>query len=235
VPDREIILHVGIHKTGSTSIQRFLDAHRQQLCGLGIEFYTGQYIPSNHMELHGAAMRPSRMSPFKMRRKVAGDPAYVSAVRARISTFASNSTCSRLLFSAEGLSYLCYPDEMERLKDILPPAPVKIIMYVRERGSFLRSYQEQVKRTPPIGKVEADSYAYLEPDSWLLDFGERHNRFCEAFGAQNVVMRSYEEEMESRGNVIPSFLEVLGILDQFKASDWEGVFLNRTATKSESP
>jgi hypothetical protein len=55
--EKRIVIHVGLHKTGSTSIQEFLFRHRAALRAQGVDVYSGMHIPSNRVELHTVAMR----------------------------------------------------------------------------------------------------------------------------------------------------------------------------------
>lgn len=46
-----IYLHIGIHKTGSTSLQDFLQKRAADLVGCGLHMFTGAIFSSNHIEL----------------------------------------------------------------------------------------------------------------------------------------------------------------------------------------
>jgi hypothetical protein len=218
--EKRIIVHVGAHKTGSTSIQQFMYVNRDRLKSHGIAYYRGKFNPANHMELHGAAMRVDRISPFKANRKVHGGPEYASEVKLDLAGFASMAAAPTLVFSAEGLSYLRYPDEMEALKRILPPGGVEIVYYFRNPSDFLAAYKQQSVNWRGKG-------VNVDDEAWLTDFKARIAAFRETF--PKVVAKSYDREMEEVGNVIPSFLDILGVRDKFPPSDWQEIFLNRTS------
>jgi len=230
-PEKRIVIHVGVHKTGSTSIQEFLRAHRTTLHELGTDFYLGVHFPSNHVELHTATMRVDRASPFKLDRDLRVDEAYRQQVKERVSTYVRNTTCQCVVFSAEGLSYLRYQDEMERLKAMFPEGRIEIVMYIRDARSFLASYRKEMKKHVMPEVIDKDSFAYTGEDSWLVDFDSRLSAFRGTFGAQNVRSLDYDEELRSARNIIPSFLRVLEIETYFQPQDWRGFFLNRTAVR----
>lgn len=119
---KRIVIHVGIHKTGSTSIQDFLGTHRTRLRKLNCDFFSGEYLPNNHVELHLAAMNKERASPFKLSRAVAVDEAFQKRINDRVSSYIAESPCHTVIFSAEGLSYLRDEHEMDRLKACVPNA-----------------------------------------------------------------------------------------------------------------
>jgi hypothetical protein len=226
--EKRIVIHVGIHKTGSTSIQEFLGAHRAALRTLNIDFYSGAYLPNNHVELHVAAMRLERTSPFKLGKAILVDDMYREGVQARVRQYIAQSPCPCVVFSAEGLSYLRYEDEMNRLRAMFPEGRIEIVIYLRDAVSFLASYKRMMTKHKMPATIERDSFLYTGEDSWLVDFESRLAGFRNAFGAQNVIALDYNHEVSTAGNVIPSFLRVLGVEHHSQFQDWSGFFLNRT-------
>lgn len=226
-----VVFHAGIHKTGTTSIQAFLHTNRPALRNLDVDFYTGLYQPYNHVELHAAAMRFERQSGFKQRSGLIVDDSFRANVTARIRQYISESLCRRIVFSNEGLSLLRYPDEMDRLKKMVPSGRIEIVLYIRDAAAFLKSYSRQLRKNPlTLPKtIDKDSFAYTGPDSWLIDFEDRISRFRDAFGAQSVTVVDYDREIHTQGNVIPSFLRIIGIEPTFGEDQWRSLFLNRSS------
>jgi actin-related protein len=223
-----IILHIGFHKTGTTSIQHFLWRQRERLMRHGIAFYEGLHIPSNHVELHVAAMALERVTPIKVKRNLWGGPDYRRQVEKRLRDFFSAVEAGTYLFSAEGLSYLRYPDEFAWLKSALP-WPATILAYLRNRREYAAAYRHMISRIMAESN-DPDSVAYMRPDSWLYDYSMRIAAFRTAFGDENVVVHDYDAEKEN-GNIIPSFLRVLGIENAFTTQECQ-VFLNRRPNDS---
>lgn len=224
---KQIIIHVGIHKTGTTSIQAFLGRHRLALRGLGIDFYTGIFIANNHVELHAAAMRLDRDSPFKLDSKLHVDEGFCERVHHHISQYIKKSDFPLIVFSAEGLSLLFYEDELRRLKTFFPEGCIKILIYVRNPTDFLRSYKNELNKHAKPAKIKKDSFAYTEPDSWLLDFEFRISKFRDVFGPENVILIDYDDEVGRDANIIPSFLRVIGVESDFNKEDWDSIYLNQ--------
>jgi len=217
-----VVLHIGFHKTGTTSIQHFLWRHRDRLSERGIAFYEGRHIPHNHVELHIAAMAPERMTPVKKSRAISGGLDYRNEVEQSLQHFFSSVGANTYLFSAEGLSYLRSPEEFAWLKSVLPE-PVTIVAYLRQREEYAAAYRHMISGM----MAESDdpqSVAYMRPDSWLFDYETRISGFREVFG-DDLVVRNYNAELQG-GNIIPSFLQVLGIADAFKPDDFQ-LFLNK--------
>jgi hypothetical protein len=204
------IVHIGFHKTGTTSIQAFLNDNRAALATEGIAFYQGRHIPGNHVELHVGAMRDERTSPFKL--MLGGvPPRYGKTVAAEIANFRNDTDAHTILFSAEGLSYLRYPDEMNALRSLIGIDDITIVAYLREAGSWIESYKVQIAKHPRPDVIGKDSFAYVERDSWLLDFPTRIAAFEAAFGKENVSVLDYDSTYRRDGNVIPSFLDAIGV------------------------
>jgi hypothetical protein len=223
-------VHIGLHKTGSTSIQAFLQAHRQALLDRGLAFYQGQHFPDNHVELHVASMRAERQSGFKNRSAVCVDADYIQSVHDRVVRFTESVPSQSTVFSSEGLSLLRYIDEVENLQRLIPLPKVKVVAYLRNPVDYLRSYTNQIRKDPRTlpELIERDSFAYTEPDTWLLDFEARLAPFRDVFGSQNLTVIDYDTEMARVGNVIPSFLQVLGVGKSELPQDWPKYFLGKS-------
>jgi hypothetical protein len=78
---------------------------------------------------------------------------------------------------------------------------------------------------------DCQSALYVEADTWLTDYGALISAYQRGFGANNVVVIDYDDEMKREGNVIPSFLRVLGVAPSrgFKAASY---FLNTTNARN---
>lgn len=226
----EYILHIGLHKTGTTSIQTFFQRNIAVLQANGLDFYQGMVFPENHVELHAASMRPERESGYKNRTGVKVDAGYIDQVRQHVSRFVAGSHAQRIIFSSEGLSLLRYPDELETLKSLFPPGAWQVLVYLRRPADYLRSYAAQLKKDPgtlPLD-IEKDSFAYTEPDSWLADYPARLLPFEQVFGKTNVRAVDYDNALAKDGNVIPSFMQAVSLQDCFRSKDWENCFYNRS-------
>ena len=230
-------IHVGIHKTGTSSIQEFLGKHRSELKRLGVEFYTGTLKANNHVDLMLATIRPERMTPYKMliRDEVELDDAFRADVFASVSDFIRNSTAKVLLFSCEGLSFLAHEDELNSLKALFDAQGVtaKIILYTRNPKDFLASYAAELKKHPSPAVITRDSFAYVGQDSWLIDYPSRIAAFARVFGGRNVLHADYDEALRSDGTVITSFLKILGLESQFPATAYQDLWLNLTTKGTE--
>jgi len=131
----------------------------------------------------------------------------------------------RLVYVHEDLSYLRHDDEFERLRDLFAGRAVTVVVFLRKRGDFLRSYAAQIEGTGFELSDDPTSFAYVQPDSWLVDYDALLERYRDCFGAANVEVYDYDETVERDGTVIPAFTEVLGI-PRSTLPPLDGYFLN---------
>lgn len=226
MPATRAILHVGTHKTGTTSIQSFVtDRHPDRLRAHGIEPYRGRHIAHNHVELHVAAMRPERLSGFKERHAIRVDEAYAAAVAARIAAALTACPHETMFFSAEGMSLLRHPDELARLKALVP-VETDIVIVLREREGFLASYRAQIGDRSSIDPADYEHYRYVADDGWIADITPRLTLLRETFGADRVRTIDYDAAMATHGSILPAFLAAIGLEGEFTEAEWRVPFLN---------
>jgi hypothetical protein len=145
-------------------------------------------------------------------------------------TFGGMLPNARIVFTSEDLCWLRHDDEIDRLRTILDAGQfeVKVVLYLRNKLDFLRSYTAQIFKVPGRQpSSDSASTLYVEPDTWLVDYDGLVATYQRGFGANNLIVIDYDEQMRTLGNVIPSFLRVLGLQagDELDSSLY---FLNTT-------
>jgi len=211
---KNIYIHIGTHKTGSTSLQRWMLEHESFLNANGFILYKGDHKTHNHVELYLAAMRYDRDSFGKQSMpEVKFDESYTSAVSKQVQTFISKYGNENLILSTEGLSLLRHRDEIQKLATILGSdyENIKIILYLRDKKDYLSSYRLQLKKKERKASTDYWSALYVEDDTWLIDYEQLITAYGDVFGLNNIVVIDYDKEMESRTNIIPSFVETVGL------------------------
>jgi hypothetical protein len=225
-----IFVHLGTHKTGTTSIQRCLAANSQLLKGQGYDLYHGTHLHgANHVEMHLSCLRPERDSFVKLRHPQADyGEAFRAATTQRIWDFLDSSSQPHQIFTNEGMSWLRFADEMERLRDLLQAdrRAICFILYLREPKSFAASYRRQIYKVP--GRAESKdpaSVCYIEDDSWLLDYDAIQRTYRSAFPDATLKVIDYDAELSARGSVLPSFFAAIDTDPPANAHEY---FLNKT-------
>ena len=134
-----------------------------------------------------------------------------------------NADAATMLISAEGLCYLRTPEEFATLRSLLGERSVTVLVVLRDRADFLRSYAQQVNQPSKY----PDSFNYVEPDSWLARFDELVAGYEAAFGSDNVTIIEYEPALAAHGSIIPVLARAAGIPDD-EIPDWQGVWSHRS-------
>lgn len=225
MPDR-IVLHIGTHRTGTTSLQAFLRAHDHDLlAAVDTAYPPGFLLPAVHTELALLTIRADRTWPARLRFPETQRPAWADAARAHIRAQVTADRPGRLVYLQEDLSYLRHDDELALLRELFAGCEVQVVVARREPASFLRSYRAQLLGTGFDLSDDPTSYAYVEPDSWLLDHDTLIDGYRRCFGDANVTVLDYEQMVERDGSVIPTFADLLGI-DRAALPDLSGFRYN---------
>jgi len=212
---KHIYLHIGTHKTGSTSIQTFLQKESKLLNEKGFDFYQGFHNKKNHIELFLSTMREGRDSFAKEKFDIENAENYFCKTKNFVHQCINQSKYDKIIFSTEGLSLLRFTDELTKLKELLKSEENKItiILYLRKESDFLDSYKKQIKKRTRSFSDNPSSVYYVKDDTWLTDYSTLKKSYSDAFDEENLVIIDYDKETITNNNVLPSFLLALGIQD----------------------
>jgi hypothetical protein len=200
------ILHVGVHRTGTTSIQRFL---REHLGAPGFPF--GHMEPDLHFEIGLYGARPERVNReyLEATYDVPTPPDIERMVRGWID--AARAAGSNLVLSSETISYLRFADEIDRVVDLFEGAgadDIEVIFVQRDPASFLESYRLAMAVVEHRGLDNLSDITEISEDSWLVDYEARialWERRC------RVHVFDLETAVAEEGSIIPSVARVVGI------------------------
>jgi hypothetical protein len=199
----DLFIHIGTHKTGSTSIQYALSENAQHLKERGYVYIN---LP---FELNSQLMVSEK-----------SDPSLVKNFREKLDISLEQKGSAReqykYILSFEG--YSGNPDTGFRnanvVSEILRAATygfhVRIIVYLRRQDEFLESmYTQRIH--------QGESFSFNEylanfnlPDS--LNYKFLVDRYADQFGQENVFVRRYETACRGRG-LVADFYNVLGLGD----------------------
>jgi hypothetical protein len=191
---RQIILHIGTHKTGTTSLQAALGENRQALKKQGSEYYTGSFTPNNHTELFLSTIRENTTTFAGQKHNISNKHELYEKTKDELHTFISKSNSPTLIFSAEGMSYLRTEQECNALKNLFPSdiTDFKVIVVLRDKNEFLESYRKMIEKHPnrKVSK-NPNSGFYVENDTWLIDFEMLIKIYKKTF--ENIVIIPYQK------------------------------------------
>jgi hypothetical protein len=196
---KRCILHVGMHKTGSTSIQSSLSGF-SDACFVYHESTKGE---SNQTRAMFALLGVGGGGP---RERAKGDPAAAGEVLRRLDESAQSLGDRQLLISAEGL-WLVPAKAVGELARILAARfdAVRVAGYVRPPAAFMSSYfQQRVKGgSRRSGGVDVErEYPH---------YRRAFEKFDDAFGRENVSLWKFDPGAFPGGCVVQDFCARLGI------------------------
>ncbi|WP_271439664.1 hypothetical protein [Pontixanthobacter luteolus] len=215
---QRLYLHIGTHKTGSSSLQHYLGAQRKTLAGHGFSYFTGAYEPDNHVEFFAVAMRAEREAFSRAKYGIEQTDYALAAAAANFQEFRQATQKQALIVSTEGLSLLRHDDEMERLKTILDAETLDIvpILVLRDKAAFLDSFRKQIlKHADRELSDDPASINYVGQDSWLADFGAIKSLWRKHFGEDALRIIDYDQAMERDGDVLPAALKAMDLPESF--------------------
>ncbi len=218
---KELYIHVGIMKTGSTSLQYFLAMNQELLLRDG---YIYRAMPFKEFQrLNGdGAFNPWRRNGFFLHGNAKEDRT-VSLDRLKKGLDIINEWFkeeSKVLLTDEDI-WLFYPewDFFGYLKEFADRngITVKIIVFLREQSEFADSfYKELIKNRYYTGSWEEFLEHNISAEGEAMtDYEGRLSSLSRLFGKENIIVIPYEPaEWDNKGESIYSvFLNALAIPD----------------------
>lgn len=209
---REIILHIGLSKTGTSSIQRGLAAVRPALAAAGICYPRSPGF-ANHGLLPMSLVPVDALGAFNpMLWEGIGPAARLERFRAEFAAemAAIPAEITRIILSAEQCSGLLNSiPRVASLRALLAPhaARFRVIVYLRRQDRHFASGYVQGLRVANVAPPAFDPQA----GGGLYDYAALLDRWAQVFGADAVEPRIFEPEALANGDVVDDFLALCGI------------------------
>ena len=204
---RRIILHAGMHKTGTSSIQSALDLNKNNLLKQGWEYV---FLPRDAREAY------SYIHPLKK----GGDRV---AAREPVEKIISKSEAENFIFSSEDMtaalqSEALWKEKGARVSSIFKGlGDLEVVLYFRRQDSFYESaFQQRAKEGVPFTFEETLKRL---PATEVMDWSAKISAFECAFSSAKFTYFSYEAACDGKG-VLETFLDWISIsLDGFGVSE----------------
>ncbi|MDA0890716.1 MAG: hypothetical protein O3C15_00170 [Proteobacteria bacterium] len=209
---RVLHLHIGVHKTGTTSLQEFLFGNRDILEQRGFHYPTNAaYFWRGELSHSFLAhsLRAERPHYLPAMATYDADTAYQ-----QLAADVANKKNYQIILSSEHFSLLYSKDDVarvaERLLEICPTT--KIYVYLRRQDEAIEANYKQGIRTKAfwvdfptyVSNALASNY-----DRW--NYQLLVDNYRQAFGKDSVFVRLYEPDKLLNANIIDDFLRVLGL------------------------
>lgn len=194
-------LHIGMHKTGSTSIQNFFDSNRRELIDNGV--YYADMGAANHSGplLFALCLNPEKDSEIQFIGLTDEE------LRSKVQFFrdklnqSMKQEYSNIVFSAEAIVKLTI-EELNLFKQYLLNFvdEIRVYCYVREPMPFIASAFQQIIKSQPI---TVDSQAVLP------NYREKLEKFHKVFKSVNY--RVFSKNRLLKGDVVNDFCQWLDL------------------------
>ena len=199
----EVFIHIGMTKTGSTAIQNFLETNHDELKARGVLYpMTGIFRESRRDSIRTAGHNELITSVWKKN----------FALLNNFRTEVHESAARKLLISCENLFH-ADQKVVSALRGIIGEVPVKIIVYLRRQDTWIESYYGESISGGNRKYFHTFARFLEEEKERSLDYLGILENWSEVFGAKNIVVRLYTNE------VIEDFCDIIGEQNMFSRFD----------------
>jgi hypothetical protein len=176
---KKLVLHIGMEKTGSTSIQTCLDLNQKKLAALGILYPQLGKVSAHHYELAHLKQDPGL---------------YARELAAEADDYET------IIVSSEHFSRASTETRVREYQELFRDYDVTVVCYLRDPLSWLVSlFGEHIKWG---GSATIDEF--FRRSSWKFNYALFFDRWTTAFGTDSFTCYNYADYP----NVVEHFLEL---------------------------
>ena len=205
---KTVYLHIGTHKTGTTSIQEYLKMYRGDLAK--------QNIFSPEGELNSQHVLPISLVLDNSKHNLRPRPPYSSRYYwEMLKNQIIETNCENIIISSEVFCDFTHPAIQNRdffssfLRNFFLDYNVKVICYLRNIFSYIKSfYQEMIKNgvgrsfTDVVNEFITTNSFHAFPKQ-ILDF------YSDTFGRESLIVREYDINKLKNSDIISDFFDIL--------------------------
>ncbi len=208
---KSLVFHIGIPKTGSAAIQVFLARNRAALLHQGIDYLNiGEFNMgvAGKISSGNGAFVARCLLPVGARAKIAPGEAHLTEALQAIKASEAHTglISSEMFVDADQMLVADFLDTLRKL-GICPRA----FYFIRAQDQFLMSsYVQMVKRHQFTG--DPNEYALRAMKNIAhIRYDSYYRSMCNLFGADNVIIRTFEGAQSTRDGVLHAILQALSI------------------------
>ncbi len=204
---RKLIIHIGSHKTGSTSIQSALFKHREALEEKGFTLF-------NH-NLDGRQLQKGNANCWTRFKPGSNVECEIrDGLTQELRALAGN-----VIISAEHFSWIFDETELQKFHDQLKDdfTAFTVIAYVRRQDKQAVSHYQQAskfKESPAARYYNGNFKAlpvYQEHFQLYLNYFQKLGMWGNVFGDANIIVRVFDKECLRDGDVVADFFSAIGL------------------------
>jgi hypothetical protein len=207
--DRSCFVHVGVHKTGTTAIQRFLADNSDALASAGLYYPRAGRRSAEFPGHHNVASELLGSATF--------DPS--AGTLADVTEEMVRARSPRVCLSSEKFAVSCQHEAaLTTLREAIAATGYRprIVIYVRAQAEYAESLYAQLVQhgmtravVDYLDELVRDG-AVREGATFDFEFGRLIERFAEVFGRNAVVVRGYVDR-GTAASLIDDFLAAIGV------------------------
>ena len=184
--EKTILLHVGAHKTGSSTIQGTLYRHRKKLLKNGIAYVSRPNFDWTFFAHFSQRIDHQKMFPGRSPKDIRA----AAAERAsEVETALRETDADIVIVSSENLSLLM-DDGMQQLRDFFAPhGKIRVAYFYRDLLPWMSSHSQQRAK---VGR----GVGPLDYSSGILRLYDIPKRLHQTFGAQNVSLMHFQDVIQ---------------------------------------
>jgi hypothetical protein len=215
----KLIIHIGVEKTGTTSIQDFLIKNEIVLNDSGFHILR-LGLSANNRHMAAACMDLTKVDDFiiskNLTKKVVRQQFNKNTLEeCRQKIMNLPSSIHTVIISSEHFhSRLTKHEEVSRLRDAFSDMfeDIKVVMYLRDQGALIKSLYS-TKLRGGYNKSFSDFLIDCRSQDDYFDFHKLFCRWGNVFGESSIVCRIFSRERLVEGSIIKDFCDVVGIVN----------------------
>lgn len=201
-----LYLHIGMNKTGSTALQAYMSKHYSEHLEQGVLYPKTGRKGTTHYDVSTA---------FGLGSQRHLRHAYdLNQMLDEMLRDSKNAGADRLVISSETFIVCKNP---KILAEGLDRFDVRIVIYMRRHAEWIESlYNQAVKMvaSPPWGKGFSKYLEFQKEHGQgrlYFHYWDLLERWADAFGRQNIIVRPFERSQFVNNDLIEDFLSVIGL------------------------
>ena len=238
----QAILHIGIEKTGTTTIQEFIQLNRTLLREQGVRVLDCAGF-SNNWKFATFAMNPDKTDDLVIREGIESIEArkkwrdnFKSKLNEELASGIESD--QSVLISSEHLhSRLVTVEEVDRIKSLLSPyfSDFKIVVYLRRQDKLALSSFSTYYKAGGVDSLLDRLAAQANTDLDYYDFDRLLEKWSEVFGVESVVPRIFSRKSFHQQNLLADFIEACNLSNEnmnFESVDQQNSSLSKGALEA---
>ena len=219
---RRLLIHIGTEKTGTSTIQEFLNINREKLAKHGIGYLKSPGL-TNNRKIVTFCMAPGKtddhiqelgIETYERREFWKRD--FKEEFQNEMNTL--DPKIHSVIISSEHFhSRLTTEDEVRALFDLLHPffLEIKILVYLRRQDTLAASLYSTACRVGVFMKSVIPKI--VDKNNTYYNYFQLLERWAGVFGVKNIVPRIYETGKLLKNDVLSDFIDASGMIE----NDWE--------------